>query len=214
METPTLRATKRDILGKKTRFLRRQGVTPTHLFGHNIESLPLQCNTAQLKWLIARVGTTRPVSLEIEADKQPRNVFIREIQKDACTGLLLHVDFYQIKKTEKITVDVPIILVGEAPAMKVKGRTLLQPITRLGVKCLPDNLPPQIEIDLSHLEEVEQAIHVKDIVLSPDITVTTNAEQMVVKIAEAAVPKLEEVVAEVEEEAVEAAAEGADEQSG
>ena len=204
MKTSTFRAKKRDILGKKARFLRRQGITPAHLFGHNIKSLPLQCDTAQLERLIARVGKTRPIILEIEADKQPRNVFIREIQRDVCSGAILHVDFYQIKKTERITADVPIVLVGEAPAMKLKGRTLLHPITHLGVRCLPDKLPPQIEVDLSYLEETDLAIYVRDIPLSPDITVTTDPEQVVVKVLEAAKPEVEEVVAEAEEQIVEA----------
>ena len=128
-------------MGKKVRFLRRQGTTPTHLFGHGIESLSLQCDTPKLQRIIARAGMTRLIALEVEGDKQPRSVFIREIQRDAYTGELLHVDFYQVKKTEKIKVDVPIILVGEAPAMKEKGRTLTHSLTSLSIECLPDKIP-------------------------------------------------------------------------
>ena len=209
MEDLTIQATKREILGKKARFLRRQGITPTHLFGHGLESLHLQCDTAELKRIIAQAGTTRLIALEIDADKQPRSVFIREIQQDAIGGQLLHVDFYQIRKSEKIKSDIPIVLVGEAPAMQLKGRMLTHTLTNLSIECLPDKLPPQIEVDLSPLEEIEQAIYVRDITLSPDITVFTDPDQMVVKVIEARV--VEEVVAEVEEEAeeVEAAAEGA-----
>ena len=199
MEDLTLPASNRDILGKKTRFLRRQGITPAHLFGHGLESQALQCDTVELRRIIAQAGMTRLISLEIEGDKQPRAVFVREIQRDELTGQLLHVDFYQVKKTEKIKVDVPIVLVGEAPAMKAKGRSLLHGVTSLSVECLPDKLPPQIEVDLSHLEEAEQPIHVRDIILSPDITVSTDPDQLVVKVSEARVV-VEEVV---EEEAVE-----------
>ena len=208
MEDLTIQATKRDISGKKVRFLRRQDITPTHLFGHGLESLSLQCNTAELQHIIARAGTTRLISLKIEADKQPRSVFIREIQKDAVKGKLLHVDFYQIRKSEKMKSDIPIVLVGESPAMRLKGRMLTHTLTSLSIECLPDKLPPQIEVDLSPLEEIEQSIHVRDIILSPDITVFTDPDQMVVKVSEARV--LEEEVAEVEaiaEEEVEAEAE-------
>ncbi len=207
----TLQATKREILGKKARFLRRQGITPTHLFGHGLESLHLQCDTAELKRIIAQAGTTRLIALEIDADKQPRSVFIREIQQDAIGGQLLHVDFYQVRKREKIKADIPIVMVGGAPAMQLKGRMLTHTLTSLSIECLPDKLPPQIEVDLSSLEEVEQSIHVRDIILSPDITVFTDPDQMVVKVIEARVIE-EEVVAEVEEvaeEEVEAAAEEA-----
>ncbi|MCK4368344.1 MAG: 50S ribosomal protein L25 [Dehalococcoidales bacterium] len=208
MEGLTLEANKREILGKKTRFLRRQGITPAHLFGHGLESLSLQCDTPKLQRTIAQAGMTRLISLDIEGDKQPRIVFIREIQREPCSGELVHVDFYQVRRTEKIKVDVPIILVGEAPAMKEKGRTLTHSLTSLSVECLPDKLPPHIEVDLSPLEEVEQAIFVRDIALSPDVTVFTDLDQMVVKVSEARV-EVEEVVEEVVAE--EAVAEEAEE---
>ncbi len=203
MEGLTLKASKREVLGKKTRFLRRQGITPAHLFGHGLDSLALQCDTPKLQRTIARAGMTRLITLDIEGDKQPRSVFIREIQREPSTGELFHVDFYQVKKTEKIRVDVPIILVGEAPAMKEKGRILTFSLTSLSVECLPDKLPPQIEVNLNPLEEIEQAIFVRDITLSPDVTVLTDSDQMVVKVSEARV-EVEEVVAEevVAEEAV------------
>ena len=196
MEDLTLQATNRSILGKKTRFLRRQSITPVHLFGHGLSSLALQCDTAKLQRIIAQAGMTRLISFEIEGDKRPRAVFIREIQRDELTGQPLHVDFYQVKKTEKIRVDVPIVLVGEAPAMKERGRSLTQGVTSLSIECLPDRLPPQIEVDLSHLEEVGQSIYVRDILISPDITVSTDPDQLVVKVSEARVEKVEEVVKE------------------
>ncbi len=202
----TLQASKRNVLGKNTRFLRRQGITPTHLFGHSLASLSLQCDTAKLQRIVAQAGTTRLIALDIDGDKQPRSIFIREIQRDVTTGALLHVDFYQVRKSERIKAEVPIILVGEAPALKQKGLSLTHGITSLSVECLPDRLPPQIEVDLSPLEEVEQAIHVSDLTLPPEVTVTTPSEQLVVKVSEARVERIEEVfeeeaAAEVEAEA-------------
>jgi len=195
VEDLTLQATNREVLGKKTRFLRRQGITPTHLFGHNLESLALQCDTTQLQHIIAQAGMSRLINLRIDNDKQPKSVFIREVQRDVLSNQLLHVDFYQVIKGEKIAVDVPIVLVGEAPAMKEKGRMLTRGITSLSIECLPDSVPPQIEIDLSPLEEVEQAIYVRDIVLSPDITVHADPDHLLVKISEAIMKEEEVVVA-------------------
>jgi large subunit ribosomal protein L25 len=208
MSDLNIKASTRDVLGKKTRFMRREGATPTHLFGHGIDSLSLQCDTAKLQRIIARAGMTRLIALEVEGDKEPRSVFIREIQREPCSGGLLHVDFYQVKSTEKIRVDVPIILIGEAPAMKEKGRTLTHSLTSLSVESLPDKLPPQIEVDLSLLEEVEQAIFVRDITLSPDVTIVTDPDQMVVRVSEARVVE-EEEVAEAEVPVEEVAAEEA-----
>jgi large subunit ribosomal protein L25 len=206
MDDLTLTAEKRELLGKRNRFLRRQGITPTHLFGHNIESQALQCDTVELGRIIAHAGATRLISLKIAGEKQPKGVFIREIQRDVISKQLLHVDFYQVKMGEKMEVEVPVVLVGEAPAMKAKGRMLAHSITSLHIECLPDKVPPQIKVDISILEEIEQAIHVKDIVLDPDITVHTDPEQLVVKVAEAVV-KVEEVEEVAEEEAAEAEAE-------
>ena len=192
MEDLKLQATRRDLFGKKTRFLRRQGVTPAHLFGHNLKSLSLQCNTAELKHIITQTGTTRLLSLSIDADKQPRNVFVREIQRNRISGQLLHVDFYQVRKSEKIKADIPIVMVGEAPALKEKGRTLTYGVTSLSIECLPDKLPPQIDVDLSPLEEKDQAIYVRDITMSPDITLHTDPDQMVVKVSTVRVEKVRE----------------------
>ncbi len=199
MDSLTLSTTKRDILGKKTKLLRRQGITPAHLFGHNLQSLALQCDTAELQHIIARAQATRLINLEIEGEKQPRSIVIREIQRAEPSGQLLHVDFYQVRKTEKITVDVPIVLVGEAPALKEKGRLLTLGVTSLSIECLPDKLPSRIEVDLSSLEEPEQAIRVSDLTLPPDIMVITGPDQLVVKIGEVAVERVEEVAAAAEE---------------
>ena len=198
MEELTLTAENRNVLGKRNRFLRRQGVTPAHVFGHGIESLALQCDTTELRSIIAHAGETRLINLNIKGDNQPRNVFIREIQRDVISRQLLHIDFYQVKMGEKMEVEVPIVLVGEAPAMKGKGRMISHGITELSIECLPDKVPPQIEVDISILEEIEQAIQVKDIILDPDITVNIDPEQLVVKITEVMV--VEEEVEVVEEE--------------
>lgn len=209
MDSLTLSTTKRDILGKKTKLLRHQGITPAHLFGHNLKSLALQCNTAELQRIIARAQATRLINLEIEGEKQPRSIIIREIQRAEPGGQLLHVDFYQVHKTERITLDVPIVLVGEAPALKGKGRLLTLGVTSLSIECLPSKLPPRIEVDLSSLEEPEQTIRVSDLTLPSDITVITDPDQLVVKVSEARVERVEEVVAKVEERAEEVTAEEA-----
>lgn len=200
MEGLTLTATTRDILGKKTRFMRRQGMTPTHLFGHDLKSLALQCHTAELQNILAQAGTTTLLNLKIDSEKRPRKVLVREVQKDVFGRQLLHVDFYQVKLTEKIKADIPIILFGEAPALKLKGRFLMQTLDSLSIECLPDKLPPEIRVDLSPLEEVEQAIHVRDLELDKDITVANDPNQLIVKVSEKVVAEIEEEVVEVEEE--------------
>ncbi|MFC2056994.1 50S ribosomal protein L25 [Chloroflexota bacterium] len=195
-------ANTREILGKKVKVLRRQGITPVHLFGRNVEPMPLQCDTTELRHVLAQAGKTGIVGLKLDKVKKPRSVMVREVQKEPRTGELLHVDFYQVRMEEKIRVEVPIVLVGEAPALKSKENFLAQGLNTLTIECLPDEIPSRVELDLGSLNEVEQAIHVEDIVLDENITVLNNPEQLVAKISAGFVEKVIEE-AEVEAEALE-----------
>ncbi len=196
MEQIELQATHRQILGRKVRFLRRQGIIPVHLFGHNIESLALQCEAAQLKRVLAQAGKTRLINLKLDKAKRPRSVVVREIHRDPISGELLHVDFYQVSMAEKIRVEIPIVLIGEAPALKSKDNTLSQELSNLTIECLPDQIPASVEVDLSSLTEAEQAIRVSDLDLDEKFTILNAPELVVVKISSRPRAEVEEVVAE------------------
>lgn len=207
MDQIELQATNREILGRKVRFLRRQGIIPVHLFGHNVESLALQCEAVQLQRVLAQAGKTRLINLKLDKAKRPRNVVVREIHRDPLNGELLHVDFYQVRMAEKIKVEIPIVLIGEAPALKSKDNTLFQELSNLTIECLPDQIPASVEVDLSSLTEAEQSIRVKDVILDKEITVLSDPELVVAKIS--ARPRVEEVVEEVVAEEVAEVAEEA-----
>jgi len=112
MDTIELKVTKREILGKKVKHLRRQGITPVHLFGHGIESLSLQCNANEIERILAQAGHTGLINLKLGKEKEPRTVVIRDFDRDWRRGKLLHIDFYQVKMGEKIKLEVPVVLVG------------------------------------------------------------------------------------------------------
>ena len=197
-----LEVTNREILGKKVKHLRRQGITPVHLFGHGIESLALQCDTGELERVLGQAGQTRLISLKLDKEKKPRSVVVREFDRDWRKGQLVHVDFYQVKMEEKIKLEVPVVLVGEAPALKSKDNMLEHELETLTVECLPAKIPASLEVDISSFTEPGQAIRVKDIALDKDITVLNDPELVVVKISAQLVEKVEEEVVEVAEEAV------------
>ncbi len=182
MEQIELKTTNREILGKKVRFLRRQGITPMHLFGHDIESVALQCDTANLRRVLAEAGKTGIISLKLEKEKGPRNVMVREVQTEPITGGLLHVDFYQVRMAEQVKVEVPVVLLGEAPVLKSKEHMVVQELTTLTVECLPAKMPTSVEADLSSLTEPEQVIRVKDIEVDKEVTVLRDPELVVVRI--------------------------------
>jgi large subunit ribosomal protein L25 len=192
-----LKVSTRDTLGKKVRFLRRKGLTPANLYGPNIESIPLQVESTLLKRLIARVGRNALVTLMV--DGKPRVVMIRDIQRNPLTDDLLHVGFFQVEMTHRVRTEVPLLFLGDAPAAKSSRGILLQDLTALQVEALPGELPRNIEVDLSGLEEIGQAIHVRDIPVSDTLEVLNDPDQLVVRVMETRV-EVEEVVAATEEE--------------
>lgn len=202
MDQIELEVTNREILGKKVRFLRRQGVTPVHVFGHGIESMALQCDTAKLQRVLAEAGKTRLINLKLDNEKRPRTVVVREVQLEPRTGESLHVDFYQVRMAERVRVEVPVVLVGEAPALKSKESMLTQGLNTLSVECLPADIPASVEVDLTSLTELDQVVRVEDIELDKEVTVLNDPELPVVRISLRHVEKVEEVMV-AEEEAVE-----------
>ncbi len=198
MKQEELKVITRDTLGKKVRFLRRKGLTPANLYGPNIESIPLQVETTLLKRLIARVGRNALVTLMV--DGKPRVVMIRDIQRNPLTDDLLHVGFFQVEMTHRVKTEVPLLFLGDAPAAKSSRVMLLQNLTALQVEALPGELPRNIEVDLSGLEEIGQTIHVRDIPVSDTLEVLNDPDQVVVRVMETRV-EVEEVVAAKEEEA-------------
>jgi large subunit ribosomal protein L25 len=107
----------------------------------------------------------------------------------------VHVDLYQVKMDEKVEVEVPIVLVGEAPAIDVKGNTVLQELDSLTVECLPDKIPTNLKLDISSLTEAGQVRRVRDIKVESDIVVTTNPEQVVAAVVARPEEKVEQTAA-------------------
>ncbi|MFH0847683.1 MAG: 50S ribosomal protein L25 [Chloroflexota bacterium] len=212
MEQLELRVKSRNVTGKKVRFLRREGITPVHLFGHELDSLALQCETAKLERTLALAGETRLITLKVNSERKGRPVLVREVQREP-PGRLLHVDLYQVKMGEKVEVEIPVTLVGEVKGLEAKGFVLLHELDTLSVQCLPDKIPAGIEVDISSLTEPGQALRVKDIVVSPDIAILNKPEQVVATVVARAEEKVEEVkpVAEEAVKPVEEAAPAAEE---
>ncbi len=194
MDQVELEVSKREILGKKVRFLRRQGITPVHLFGRDIKSLALQCDTDGLQRVLAQSGHAALVALKLGNDRSQRSVVVREIQRGSRRGELLHVDFYQVRMAEKIKVEVPVVLVGEAPASRARGNTLLQELNTLTVECLPSEIPASVELDLSALTDPEQVIRAGDVEVGEEIAVLNDPELVVVRITSRPEEKIEEEV--------------------
>jgi len=207
MTTLELKCTRRHVEGKKVKQLRDKGITPAHLFGPGIASEAVQCETPALKRILAEAGRTKLVTLHVGQEKNPRTVMVREVQINSIRGDVLHVDFYQVKLTENIKVEVPIILVGESAAAKAKGNTLVQELAELSIQCLPANIPSTIQVDISPLVTADEMIRVKDIRVSGNVTILNDPGVVVARIA---VEQIEQPVEKPKAEG-EAVEEGAEE---
>ncbi len=202
MDQIELAVARRETLGKSVRALRRQGITPVHLFGRGVGSLALECPTSGLIRVLAEAGQTRLVGLKITGERKRRSVLVRGVQVSPVKSELLHVDFFEVSLAERVRVDVPIVLTSEAPVTKQKEYILVQDMDTLSVECLPADMPNEAVLDLEVLTESDQTIKISDIDLGDDVTILDDPEYVVVRIS--VLRLAEEEVAE--EEAVEAPA--------
>ncbi|HXG42860.1 MAG TPA: 50S ribosomal protein L25 [Dehalococcoidia bacterium] len=192
-ERVELKASRRQVLGKAVKRLRRQGLTPANIYGKGVQSLAIQVPTHDLWHLLRHAGRHEIVYLQVDGEEE-RPCFIRAIQKDPITDELLHVDFQQVSLTEKVRLEVPLHLVGEAPAVDRYGAMVLQLLDVVLVEGLPTALPPFIEVDLSRLEAPDSVIHVGDLQPPPGVTIVTDPEVVVARAVVEAAPAEEEAV--------------------
>ena len=208
-ETFVLEAQLRTITGRKAGALRRQSITPIHVYGKGVESLTLQADTQTLQRTLAHVGHSVP--LTVRADGHEHFVFAREVQRHPVTDHLIHVDFLEVSRTVRIISDVPIELEGEAPGARTKGAIVSHDHHTLSLEAMPMDLPPVITVDVSVLGEVGAAIHASDIKLGSNVTLITDPETVIARIIVLR-PVVEE--GDAAEEGAAEAPEGAEESAG
>ena len=207
-----LNANTRDLLGKRSRRLHREGKLAGIVYGHNTAATPLVLDRLEFQKVFIKSGRTHLVDLVVDGDRTEK-VLVREIQTHPRRLGPIHVDFYQVSLEEKITVDVPVHLVGESAAVKRGDADVLQPIHAVRVECLPTDIPEAFEVDLTPLEEIESELRISDLSIPKGVTVLVDADELVVKIVHRRELKVEEEApaaeAAVLAEGEEAAAEGA-----
>ncbi len=213
MDREKLEAQSRQVLGRKVKNLRQMGFLPAHVFGHQIESLPISVEGKLFNKIYTQVGETGLVDLVIDGAK-PRPVLIHALQIDPVSDLPLHVDFYQVNLAEKVNVNIPLEFIGESPAVEQKIGLLLTPISEIEVEALPENLPEKIEVDVSGLINIGDTILIKDLKVPSQVTVLSDSEQVVASIDELIAREVEEELAAEEAAKAATAAEATAAQTG
>jgi len=194
MEKYVLEAKKREVIGKQVKALRREGFLPAVIYGTDIEPLPLTLNTREVRQTLDRIGANTLITLKI--GKKEHLALVRDMQREVINRDLLHIDFQAVSLEETITTTVPVMVVGEAPAVKEMNALLVTGLDFLQIEAKAQDLPDTIRVDVSELVEIGDNIQVKDIIISGDVSILDDPEETVIVVA---APTLMEIEPEVEE---------------
>lgn len=210
MDKLSLHAEERQIVGKKVKKLRKDGLLPGHVFGKGVDGELVAVKAQEFLKTFHQVGETGLIDLKIGAEKV-RPVLVREVQYDPISGNPIHIDFYQVNLTQKVKVPVPLVLVGEEPeAVHLGEAIVLQTVNEVEVEALPTDLVEKIEVDITPLKQIDDAITVSQLNYDQSkLIIHADPEEIVVKLAPAVSAEMEKLLEEEVAEKAAAAAEAA-----
>ena len=199
----------REAQGKANKRLRRSGIVPGVVYGKGEGSTNVQVEAKTFETLYRAAGRTSVVKFRLPGASRATSGFIKSVQRHPLSGQAIHVDYYLVNLRVEMEVDVPLVFTGEAPAVEETGGTLLHNLSSIHVKALPNDIPHEIEVDVSTLKSLDVAIHVRDLNLNRDLVqVMTDGETLVATVVPPRVEEEPETVAAVEGEELEGEAEG------
>lgn len=194
MSEVVLKAEIRDIRGKQVKALRRAGKLPAVMYGKQIEPVSIMLDFRQASPVLDKISQSTLIILDLDGKQQ--YVLVRDKQRDVLRGNLTHVDFQVVSLTERVRANVAIHLEGESSAVEELGGILVQNLEELDIEALPRDLPERIDVDVSVLKEIGDAIHVRDLALPEGMVVYTDPDEIVAVVTS---PQAEEVVEELKE---------------
>lgn len=211
METLNLKAKTREILGKKVKNLRKEGLLPAVLYGKETKPLSVAVEKKEFQKVFKSAGENALVDLIIEGKSakggpasggETKKVLISDPQLDPITLEPIHADFHQVKLTEKVNAEVPLDFIKEeeSPAIRELEGTLVKEKDSIEVESLPQDIPHSIEVDTSQLKTFDDIIHVSDLKIPANVEVLDNPDEVIALIMP---PRSEEELKELEEEVVE-----------
>ena len=182
MNKKILKVSKRTVLGRKVKKLRKEGILPANIFGKKIKSSSIQISEKDFEKIFHDTGKTGLI--ELQSDKNNVPVLIHSVTYHPVNEKPLHVNFQQVDLKEKVTARVPIVMTGEPVAIKEKKGSLLTLISELEVEALPSDLPENIKVDISGLSDVNQSIKVQELKIDSKIKILIPPDTEIARIAE------------------------------
>jgi large subunit ribosomal protein L25 len=203
MEKIIMKASRREVIGKQVKVLRREGKLPAVIYGHGIEPTAITLDASDTNKVLSSVGSSTLITIDLEGEEY--SVLVRDRQHHVLRRHLLHVDFQALSMSETVRASVSLVLGEEdAPAVKAYGAMIITGVESMEIECLPSDLVDRLVVDISGLESIGDSILVKDLPVPEGITILDDPETMVVVATAPAVEEVEEVEEEIElEEGVE-----------
>jgi large subunit ribosomal protein L25 len=177
-----LEAQVRTIMGGKVASLRHSGLVPAVLYGKGQEPISLQISEKDFKKTFHAAGESTLVYINVAGKTYP--TIIHDVARHPHSNDVIHADFYKVNLDEKIKTQVPVVFTGEAPAVRDLAGIFIRNVNELEVEALPQNLPHEIAIDISHLENFGDQILLKDINAGKDVIVHGNPEEIIAVVKE------------------------------
>lgn len=177
MEKVVLKATKRDVIGKQVKALRREGKLPAVIYGRHVEPIAIALEAHSSGMALSKLTSSSLVTIDVDGTEYP--ALVRERQRDYIKGVLTHVDFLAVDLNEKIRTIVGLLFVGVSPAVKDLNGVLVHNLERLEVECLPTDLPERITVDIAALKEIGDSIRVRDVVISDKVRILADEDDTI-----------------------------------
>lgn len=200
MEKVVLNGTKRDVIGKQVKALRREGKLPAVIYGRHLEPISILMDAHTTGLALSKVTASSLVTLNVDGKEYP--ALVRERQRDYIKGVITHVDFLAVDMNEKLRTSVGLAFVGVSAAVKDYNGILVHNLERLEVECLPGDLPERINVDIAMLKQIGDLIRVRDLAVSDKVRILADPEET---IAVVTIIKEETTVATAGAEGAEAA---------
>ena len=176
MEKVIVEARKRWDLGKNGSYrLRKEGMVPAVVYGNDLEPVPVAVERKLMDHLLHQPGGKNKIYFLKLDDKKKIEVLIKDYQLDPVHDLLIHIDFYAINEKRPVQVRVPIKTTGVPVGVKNYGGMLVVLLRDIPVQCLPQDIPENVEIDVTHLG-LNEGLKIKDIPLSEKIKIMMDPE--------------------------------------
>jgi large subunit ribosomal protein L25 len=178
---PVVSAEPREVLGKKTASLRRAGILPAVVYGHGRKSQAIQLDARAFDELLRTTSRNSLVDLKVGGGRAVP-VLLQGIHEHPVKRHPIHADFYVVKMTEELHLDVPVNYVGESVAVDKMGGTLLHMREHVSVSALPTDLPHALDLDITPLDGFETMLYVRDLVVPSGVTVLTDPDEPLARV--------------------------------